>query len=632
MIKNIEKDFTQTSNRRFGRGAENAGKNSGLRAALFLFFIFFTFNVYAQRDDSAAAQRYVEWIQQAINEDKWGAAQEAVLRAWDFKDVSSDISYLMAVVQSMSGEERDRIIEVLDIAVQTNRWVSYSENHALLLKAELFLPLRKYANALACLDQIDSADVTRPSSPAGIQMRADSAMLRLRALKGLSLSKDPVYDPVQSMAAFRSQVLIAMDRFPRDSRPLHIFFEYARNRMPEIDLDGIFAEIEQMHILGVQEASPDGDINLLELALRRLPFLLQEDPELAWMAAPFIRDLEYARRILGAYRAETRNPNSASIPIALNLGLIDDNTAIEELFEEQILKEGEFAVLEKDTIINTYNLLRSEEGRELFTQKLHSFSGFILWDEDRDGYIDTSVIYDSGVIQSFSFDKTQNKKYSILINFNMDSVPAAAFYHIPGQIRPAQITWERYPFVKQVDLQDESLGFTPAEFRYSPVTFIELGGSRNATGLLFPVPAWQYMNITRHELISNCISLSRPSLEIEGAQEVLYMERGMLLQAVETLNGNRVSITEFERGLPIIQHIDLDLDGRMETIRRFRIPPQDYSWQDLLDFRRLMASSESDWAGDGRHKTMEVYLPDGSVVYYFDIDGSGEMNVRSGND
>jgi len=43
----------------------------------------------------------------------------------------------------------------------------------------------------------------------------------------------------------------------------------------------------------------------------------------------------------------------------------------------------------------------------------------------------------------------------------------------------------------------------------------------------------------------------------------------------------------------------------------------------LFDYRRLIESSESDWSGDGKFKTMEVYLPDGSVVYYFDMDGSG---------
>jgi len=70
----------------------------------------------------------------------------------------------------------------------------------------------------------------------------------------------------------------------------------------------------------------------------------------------------------------------------------------------------------------------------------------------------------------------------------------------------------------------------------------------------------------------------------------------------------------------------------METIRRFRRPPPGYEPENILDYRRLIASSESDWSGDGTYKTKEVYLPDGSVVYSFDMDGGGEMNYsETGN-
>ncbi|MCL2440701.1 MAG: hypothetical protein FWD14_03090 [Treponema sp.] len=571
---------------------------------LILFFCFF--NVFAQqqyrpggRDDSEAARQYVEWIQKAVNEKRWDDAQAAILRAWAFANVSSDISYLFAVIHSRSAGERDKMADVLDFAIQTNRWTSYSENHALLLKAELLVIMRKYNYALNCLDQIDNADTMRTSSPANAQMRADSAMLRLLALRGMG--------DIQSLALFRSQVLITMDRFPRDSRPLKIFFEYAKNRRPEpLEL-------------------PEGDIELLELALRRLPFLLEIDPELSWMAAPFIRDLEESRRLAASYRSgsmvniENFKPHKASIPVALNLGLIDDFTAVEELFDNE-----EDDSLEKDILINVYNLLRNEEGRDFFTQKLHSFSGYIIWDEDKAGFIDTFVFYESGLIKSLSHDMHQNNFFNFSIEFNLEGAPVSAKYYITGQLSPAQITWERYPFVLQAEMGNEIFKFGPADFMYAPVSFAEIGGSRTKIGLLYPQFSDQYITLTRRALLSFCSSVSRPSQEIDGAVETIYKNRGVILQAVENLNGRQVSITEFERGMPVIQHIDLDLDGRMETIRRFR-NVQDSSWQETLNFRSLISSSESDWSGDGRHRTMEVYQLDGSVVYYFDMDGSGEM-------
>jgi hypothetical protein len=170
---------------------------------------------------------------------------------------------------------------------------------------------------------------------------------------------------------------------------------------------------------------------------------------------------------------------------------------------------------------------------------------------------------------------------------------------------------------------EEKYLFAPAGFQYAPVRYIEIGGSQNISGLSYLVPVFQNIDLTHQSLISFCSSIIRKSPEIEDAEETIYMNNGVILQVIEKIGGKQVSVTEFERGLPVIQRIDLDLDGSMETIRRFRKPPQDYTWQNPLDYRRLIASSESDWSGDGKHKTREVYQPDGSVVYYFDMDGSG---------
>ncbi|MCL2759078.1 MAG: hypothetical protein FWD22_02580, partial [Treponema sp.] len=474
---------------------------------------------------------------------------------------------------------------------------------AQLLEVEQFISKRAYHDAIASLDKISM----QTELPGNAQIRADVQMLRLRTLRGMATGYAPGYDTASALAQFRSQVLIAMDRFPRDTRPLRIFFEYARNKKPE------------------PSELPESDSNLMELILRRLPFLLESDPELAWMAAPFISDIEAARRLVAAYIAGL-DINQTSIPVALNLGVIDDREAVELLFTAK--GNGEFYLC-KDVIIDTYNLLRSEEGRELFTQNLHSFSGIITRDEDRDGYIDSQVVYIEGSIQFFNY----SNYYDFLITFEHGGIPQRISTYITGDSsQRADLKWERYPYVEYADTGKEYFTFSPADFQYAPVTFIELGGSRNITGLLYPMPAYQYLNLTRYILISFCTSITRPSLEIDNVKEKIYMSRGVILQAIETIDEQQVSVTEFERGLPVIQHIDLDLDGRMETIRRFRRPPQDYTWEDLLDYRRLIASSESDWAGDGLFKTMEVYLPDGSVVYSFDMEGSGEMNYsETGN-
>jgi len=591
-------------------------KVNGLHSlCLLLLFPFVCFNVYSQagtgaRGDLQAALRYVQWIQQAVDEQRWDDALAAANRAMDFSTVSSDIPYLLAVVQShyKNSIRQKTVVDSLNKAIDANRWVKYSEYDAQLLKAQMLISMRSYQDALACLNKIDSAG-----------SRADPVMLRLLALRGMAGGNEPGYDYVSSAAQFRSSLLLAMVRFQRDPRPLRIFFEYARNRKPQ------------------SSELPQSDINLLELALKRLPFLQEADPELAWMAAPFIRDIGDARRSAAAYRSgslsnqENFKPNPASIPVALNLGLIDDRTATEELFAAFSGKET--PSIYKNIIADTYKLLRSEEGRDLFTRKLLVFSGFIIIDDDNDGYIENTVHYRAGFID-YLIDNISNNVLSLKINFGLDNDPQKVSVFISRNdssrerdfSRRIDLQWERYPSVKQAELENETFKFGPVFFNYAPINFIELGGSGKLSGLLYPELAYQYVALTYRSLLSFCSSYSRPSLEIDGATETIYMDSGVILRSVETLKGRQVSVTEFEKGMPVVQHIDIDLDGRMETIRRFRSPPPDYEMENVLDFRRLIASSESDWSGNGNFKTREVYLQDGSVVYYFDIDGGGEMN------
>jgi len=601
-----------------------------VRAVFFILLAAFASALYAQSQarlaDVQPARQYALWAQQMMDAGRWEEALAGLERASDYADVSSDISYLLAVARIKNFDTEMRfynrldIIEALDRAIEINRWETYNEGMALLLKAEQLIIIRRFSNALSVLDQIEISMYPSNINWLDGNPAADLAYLRLLAYRGLANSGS--YDPVQALARFRSLVLQSMDRFPRDPRPLRVFFEYARNRNPE---SGYGAALNL----------PESDINLLELALRRLPFLLEADPDLAWMAAPFMRDTDAARRYLSAYRAgsfshvENFKPAAGSIAAALNLGLIGDIDAVEELFD-QFAANAE-AVLYKETIIDVYNLLGSEEGRVFFTGKLLSFSGEIVSDEDGDGHIESRAFCNSGFISEYVYDRNQSGFFDFMISFDADGTPRRALFSDAEKTFAAVLEWERYPSVMSCFFNNESFSFRPADFQYAPVTFIELGGSFSLSGLFFPVPS--HYEITRRTLVSYCVSLSRPSVEFDGAVETIYLERGVPLRSVETLDGRQISVCEYERGSPIVQYVDMDIDGRMETIRRFFPPTLDFP--ENFDIRKLIASSESDWTGDGRHKTGEVYRQDGSVVYTWDMDGSGTMNyyyeTESGN-
>jgi tetratricopeptide (TPR) repeat protein len=589
--------------------------------AILLMFIFACVFVNAQQNqgrvqgwgDGETAQKYVEWVKKAIDEGRWSEALAAALRAADFSNVSSDISYQLAFVLSHEGKNRNDVIKSLDRALEINRWVIYNENQAMLLKARQLVATRKFITALAVLEKAGES--------------ADAAVIRLLALRGMafSLNRAEGYDPVLALSRFRSQVLAAMDRYSRDPRPLRIFFEYARNTRP------------------VQSELAQSDNNLIELAIKRLPFLLEADPELAWLAAPFMRDTEQAKRNVSTYRAggipsvynRDFMPSPPSIAVALNFGLLDDTRAVEELFSGAVgvnyplptgIAYDNNPVLDAGVMNEVFSLLRSEEGRDLFMQKLLSFSGTIVSDDDNDDFFDSKALYKSGVVRDFAYDINQTNEFNWSVMFSADGVPVTARIPAEGN-KIAVVQWERYPSVKQVSILNESFFFRPADFQYAPVDLIIFAGSKKYAGPAYPVLIPQYLGLSRKALVSFCSSIQRPSMEFDGAAEELFLEKGIITRAVETSGGKQISITEFDMGAPVIQYVDMDMDGRMETIRRFY--RSDSSWSELdetFNYRRLIASSESDWTGQGKFKTGEVYRKDGSIVYSWDMDGSGDMN------
>jgi len=581
--------------------------------------------------DGETAQKYVEWVKKAMDEGRWSEALAAAQRAADFSNVSSDISYQLAFALSHEGKSRIDVIKALDRALEINRWVIYNENQALLFKARQLVATRKFITALAVLEKAGES--------------ADAAVIRLLALRGMafSLNRAEGYDPVLAMSRFRSQILAAMDRYSRDPRPLRIFFEYARNTRP------------------VQSQLAQSDNNLLELAVKRLPFLLEADPELAWLAAPFMRDTEQAKRNISTYRAggipsvynRDFMPSPPSIAVALNFGLLDDVRAVEELFSGARgincavppgIASDNNPVLDADVMNEVFSLLRGEEGRDLFMQKLLSFSGTIIQDDDNDDFIDSKALYKSGVVMAFAYDINQTNEFNWSVMFSSDGVPVTAWIPVDGN-KGAVVQWERYPSVRQVWYElikpsanlpanviqapviTERFLFRPADFQYLPVDLIIFAGSKKYAGPAYPVLIPQYAGLTRKALVSFCSSIQRPSMEFDGATEELFLEKGIITRAVETSGGKQISVTEFDMGAPVIQYVDMDMDGRMETIRRFY--RTDSSWSELdetFNYRRLIASSQSDWTGQGKFKTGEVYQKDGSIVYSWDMDGSGNMN------
>jgi len=270
-----------------------------------------------------------------------------------------------------------------------------------------------------------------------------------------------------------------------------------------------------------------------------------------------------------AYRAVNK-PAPASLPIALALGVIDDEIALEELFGTA----GE-AGLDLALLSEIWDLLRQNESRALFSRNLSAYTGVIKEDADRDGIYESAAEYDRGICRLYTYDADQDGVPELTLYYEAGN-PVRAHVHVPPGTGPgrAAVQWERYPAVLEVELDGVRYIPRPMEFFYSPFTFIDLWGS----GLLYPQRDPLYPPLTLRVLVTNVLHIKRPSLEFPGGVEVVELSQGIPVRAMEYVGDLLVSETEFLRGRPQLQRLDLDLNGRFDTARFFR---RNYRWMEL---------------------------------------------------
>ena len=508
------------------------------------------------RGDRAVAERYAQWAKDAVDQGRWSEALAGLKRATDFADVSSDISFLLALVLSHENKPRQGILEALEMALRVDRWNLYESEDARFLKTEHLIALGAYYEALTELSKV------------GKSLR--EAVLTLKALV--------FYRPVD----FRGYMAETLDRYPRESGPVRIFFSFlkaedAAGRNPDRD-----------------------DLELLDLVIRRLPVLLPNDPELAWMAAPYMRDIAEARRLVSAYRGMNR-PASESLPAALRLGIIDEETALEELF----ITGGEVSLFAAPAVISSldmtllssvWDLLRREEARAIFRRNLSVYTGVIIEDTNGDGIPETSVEYNRGTIRMSSYDTYQTGVPELTVYFEAGDPRQARVLLAPessGDRKTALIKWERYAAVLESELDGARYIPRPLEFYYSPLRFTNLWGS----GIFFPRRDLLNPPVTRRVLVMNALSVERPSLEFDGGIEVIELSQGIPVRAREYVGNLKVSETEFNRGRPQLQRLDLDFDGRMDTVRFYRPPYREMELEELWNYDRVIdhTVTVNDW-------------------------------------
>ena len=495
--------------------------------------------------ETQVAERYAVWAKEMAEEGRWHEVLLAMERAADYREISSDLSYLLALARHRQGHANVLVIEALNVALEVNRWTLYDPEEARFLFVEMFLAIKAWPNALAELAAVSSGP--------------REAELRLKALAA--------YSPLE----FRNFMAETLDRYPRETAPVRVFFDF-------------ITDLRARDIMPLDE-----DLQLLELILRRLPALLLNDAELAWMAAPYIHNLDEARRMLLAYRAVNYAvPNS--LPISLYLGVIDEDTAMEELFSSNIL--------DIRLLGEVWDLLRHDNARAIFRQHLASFSGFILRDDNRDMIPESYSAYSNGILLYSSFNYMQDGIEELMVYFDA-GVPEKCLVLLPYDAsseaaagrEESEIIWERFPSVLEAHISGVKFTPRPFDFFYQPIVFEELWGS----GLFFINLNPSSPPLTRTTIVSYSLLVERQSLEFAGGIEVIELNQSIPVRAREYVGELMVSETEFLRGRPQLQRVDLNMNGTMDTVRLFGSNYPEMELHELWDYPRNFDYSLSEW-------------------------------------
>lgn len=538
--------------------------------------------------DTAVAGKYVDWALSALEQGNWTAAEQALEGASDFSDQSSDASYLLALVRFTLNRPIGAVLEADKRALAVHRWSRYTEAGALLLEAQALIDLRSFSEALEVLQ--------------GLSPSSDSAYLRLRALWGL-----------HDWTTFRRTMAAAFDAYPLDTRFPRLLLECYTSRLG-----------------GAADQVP------VDRVLKRLPDLVQRDSSIGFLAVPFIRDPQEARRLVEAYRA-VGTPDIRSLVPALRLGVVDGPTATKELFSSP-------SPLPVELIRSIWSLLGTPADRETFAKAFSLFTGTLTEDSDGDGRPEARSVYKSGALVSYFYDDDQDGIDDLELSLT-DGLPQrgkivlfgkAETDSSPGQtsaeggkaptfarpVRPedlrwARLSWSTYPWLSRVEVEQTTYIPAPQDFPFQPVKIRSLLTGPQAPPILYPFANDAFPRLTERSLVSFASIIELPGVWAPQSIEKVELVKGIPQRATETYRGMIITETEFSQGWPSLERLDLDLDGRMETLRHFPVTHSFKGIPDLatiLQARSLYSSSESDWNGDGIYEYREQRLPDGKIV------------------
>lgn len=533
----------------------------------------------------------------------WEAVVSQVSLGIAYDDSISDLWYILAAADMALGYTRQQLAPMLEKSLNLNNWVNYNRDNARLMYADI---LSDTGNLSQALEILDSKPMLYSSDAEYIRIK-----VYYRMGDGVSVSKA------------RNKIDGARKIYSSDTRFPLIFFMHESPDSMDPDVKRLSSYFIS-RIAQYAEAAPD------------------KDAELEIYAASFAQG-ETKIHLLKSFSARgLSHPLYAREALAAGiLGEQDSFEYIEKFADNEI---------DYDILVSFISMLKDNDvlsyAREYFT----AFGGTILRDTDDDGLLNLKAKFMRGRCSQVSYDKNQDGQDEWVVKCDFGNPVSGSLFG-----RNMDFTWSSFPYLGSVAfnmdntqaMARETFSIVGESLKWTP---LQMGKENFISKKLKMEFFFPEISETSSELTNNMLLDCASDFEIESNRE-----NGGRIHFV-LLNGNvQTSLyydaqnrlyaqAQFENNLPVLRVVDADSDGLFETTEFYAVDEKgDMEVHSLSDERTVMKNLygvpsdasefylkmiQIDSNADTVPDFTEEYLPHGGRITSWDVDGSGNWNVR----
>ena len=495
-----------------------------------------------------------------------------------------DFPYLIALCGNILGEPAEHCLLALQPALKDGmQWHRYSQTDASLLSAKLNLHVKNYREALRRIASLpfenSDAELIKASSLYGLDRRREAEEVIEQALERHS------FDP----------------RFPK----LFLIQEKERRQTE-------YSRRIAMRILENLYVWKDSEPILLPLSVH-----FEKDDKINRRNLKIYREMH--THFLPSYTPEELFLVGETVLSNINFGILSDEASIKELFSLKVelkdYKTGKKTVTNavyREHLLQLSKIVGNTEARETIKGILSNYSDLVLDDENHDGILESVLYYKSGRPDFALFDTEQSGYPHFVVECNF-GIPKTVKMKDGVQI----LSYDEYPFVSSVQLNDEFFQMQPRSFAWQAFTMERLklklfsDSERHKSFFVLTINS-HLTELTKESLTTVATYKER---ELEDEVERVFYDRGEVISREKRVNGTVVLLVNYKNGKPSVGKCDVDGDGYFE--RREEYNKEGTLYKISLDFNK-----------DGIFEYNETYDVNGTIKKEWDDGGASGKSIN----